>query len=499
MLTNIFQIIDKNGTENPDKTAVIYENTRLSYKELSKKSKALAYYLKKHYKLKPSDRVVILLDNNINFIIAYYAVQRLECITVTLSTQLKEEELVPITDNCQPNLCISGDNYINKIPNKHQCLAESILEAEIYDKNNENLDYKFDNNTNSPNRPAAIMYTSGTTNASKGVTLSFNNILSNVISASSYYRINNLKQSYFLLFLPLYHCFGQNAIMNTCFYLGETIILHEPSMKLIKESLINHNITHFFGVPTTYSMLIDDISCFQHFSSIPYFFSAGARLPLPIEKRWKEKFDKNIYQGYGLTETSPFATYNHAKIHKIGSIGTAIDNVEIKILSDKDNEKNKNDLIGEIAVKGQNVMLGYWNKEEETKNKIVDGWLLTGDIGRLDEDGYLYYIDRKDDLINISGKKVYPQEIELTIMSNDKIRNVIILDEYDSNSGNTVIHAYVETTGDFDIVSKEILEKCKNNLSKYKVPKKISNLDTLPKTHNGKLSKKAIKELLNKK
>ena len=204
-----------------------------------------------------------------------------------------------------------------------------------------------------------------------------------------------------MLFVPLYHVYGQNAILGAGLFAGATIILHRKfDADTILESVLRERVTMFFAVPTVYTLLCDRIQI-PRVSSVRYWFSAAAPLLPETQARWRSRHGVLIHEGYGLTETSPFACYNHESEHRDGSVGTPIDGVTIAIIDLDDGRFLPTGANGEVVIQGPNVMLGYWNRPEETHASFKDGWFRTGDLGHLDQEGYLYIIDRLKDMITL--------------------------------------------------------------------------------------------------
>jgi long-chain acyl-CoA synthetase len=213
-----------------------------------------------------------------------------------------------------------------------------------------------------------------------------------------------------LVFLPLFHVFGQNAIRNAAFQAAASIVLQRRYDPQLTSALVERErVTMFYAVPTTYIELLNAGLDPRRFASIRYYFSAAATMPVEVARRWQAAFGRPIVEGYGLTETSPFASYNHIWEHRLGSVGTPIENVEIAVLDPEDRQVEPGTW-GEICIKGPNVMLGYWKRPEETARAIRDGWFHSGDIGYLDEDGYIYLVDRVKDMINSAGFKIWPRD-----------------------------------------------------------------------------------------
>jgi long-chain acyl-CoA synthetase len=236
-------------------------------------------------------------------------------------------------------------------------------------------------------------------------------------------------------------------------------------------------------------------SCDQaDLSSVNYCFSAAATLPVQAGQRWHEKFGLPIHEGYGLTETSPFASYNHRDRFTAGSIGTPIDGVEIRVVDSETAEECPPGELGEIIIRGPNVMLGYWNREEETQAAIRDGWFHSGDIGRQDEDGFLYIVDRVKDMIAVGGLKVFPAEVERVLLDHPMVAQAAVVGFPDEVFGEQVVAFVVLDSESESGVVDSISKYAKANLANYKVPRTVIPIDELPRNPSGKILKRRLRE-----
>jgi long-chain acyl-CoA synthetase len=338
--------------------------------------------------------------------------------------------------------------------------------------------------------PSVILYTSGTTGTPKGATLSIGNVVSN--AWSFVHNCGIRRDDRILLPLPLFHCFGQNALMNSALMVGATLVLHrafrpDTALKALEED----RITMFFAVPTMFLALIDQATSKQ-LKSVRYFFSAAAKLPEEIERRWFAKFGHIITQGYGLTETSPFASYNSFLNYKAGSIGTPIENVEMKVVDVASGKEVAVGELGEILIKGPNVMIGYWNRSVETELVLKNGWFRSGDIGKMDEDGYFYIADRLKDMIDVGGMNVYPVEIENVLYKHGTIAEAAVFGIPDALMGEQV-RAHVVLRKDAVVTEEELITFCRSQLADYKVPRTVDIVEELPKNPAGKILKRVLK------
>jgi long-chain acyl-CoA synthetase len=342
-----------------------------------------------------------------------------------------------------------------------------------------------------PNDAAAILYTSGTTGRQKGATLSHGNLVSNTFAAVHTEGIT--PQDRLLLFLPLFHVFGQNAILNSALQGAATLVLqrrYDP--QATPELIERQRVTMFYGVPTIYIGLLNTGISPQQLRSVRYYFSAAATMPVEVANRWREAFGRPIVEGYGLTETSPFASYNHIWEHRPGSVGTPIENVEITIL-DLDDHQVEPGTWGEICIKGPNVMLGYWNRAEDTALAIRDGWFHSGDIGYMDQDGYIYLVDRVKDMINSAGFKIWPREVEEVLFQHPAIKECAVVGLPDPLKGEVPAVFLVLREG--TSLSRDEFETfCRQHIAAYKVPRQVEFVDALPKNATGKILKRVLRE-----
>ena len=354
---------------------------------------------------------------------------------------------------------------------------------------------------------AILQYTGGTTGLPKGAMLTHYNIVSNSIATATWVGpdIRRGKET-MLTNLPLFHIYGMTVCMNTQIYAGSTIALNPDArdQKSLFEIIRATNPSYFPGVPTMYMRLLerDDIEDYaKDLKSIRVCNTGAAPMPPEVLKEFEERTGGKIIEGYGMTETSPVTHSNPVKgLRKIGSVGLAFPDTEVKIVDIDDyNKILPLGEAGEIMIKGPQVFKGYWNKPEETANQLKDRWVLTGDIGKLDEDGYLYIVDRKKDMINVSGFKVYPRELEDVLFEHEAIENAAVIGIPDPDiPGSEKVKAYLvlkdgyKETEDIKIDIKEFLRQ---NLAPYKIPKFIEFRKELPETLVGKVQRKELKDI----
>jgi S-adenosylmethionine hydrolase len=296
-----------------------------------------------------------------------------------------------------------------------------------------------------------------------------------------------------ILFLPLFHVFGQNFIMNATFLACASLVLHRRFVPdQVLASIARDRVTMFFAVPTIYIALLNMGLNPADLASIRYEFSAAATMPQEISTRWTERFGRPVYEGYGLTECSPFACYNHDLIHKVGSVGTPVENFEIKIMDENDRELPLGEW-GEICIQGPGVMQGYWNKPEETAQALRNGWLHSGDIGTMDEEGFVFIVDRVKDMINVAGLKIWPAEVEQCLYRHPAIMEVAVFGIPHAEKGE-IVKAAIILKADTHATVEEIRDYCRDHLAVYKVPSEVVFLDDLPKSATGKILKRILRD-----
>ncbi len=494
---NIVHHVEQGHLLFPDKIALIFEDKSFTYKQLNQLAGRVANGLR-GLGIKGGDRVALFLPNIPEFVISYLGILKIGAVAVSVNVMFKSAEVSYILNDCAVKAIITTESGLKQVLEADLPELQHILIAEgtankgislaqlMASASEEARAIEMDRHA-----PASILYTSGTTGFSKGATLSHGNVVSNSYSANRCYRIQPSDR--LLLYLPLFHCFGQNAILNSGLNACATIILQRRfELEQVLQTVANHQVTMFFGVPTVFIKLLNMDTSSYNLESVRYYFSAAAPMPVEVAQTWQDKYGLVIHEGYGLTETSPFATYNHDLKYQLGSIGTPIENVEMKIVDGNGHLLEPGEL-GEIVVKGPNVMLGYWNRPFETALVIKNGWFHTGDIGRMDEDGFFYIVDRLKDMINVSGFKVYPAEVENVIYQHPAVAEVAIYGVSDEIKGETV-NANIVLKAGHAITEEQIIEFCYEKMAAYKIPCVIHFVDSIPKNPTGKVLKRVLRK-----
>jgi long-chain acyl-CoA synthetase len=494
---NIFDCVARAQERFSDKEALIFKGQACCYRDLYEQACRLSGALRKRFNLQRGDRAALFLPNIPEFITAYYALQKLGVIVVSLNVMLKRDEVQFILRDSAVRVLITAPSLLDQVPKDVPAVANIVTVGET----NRPGCLQFSDLLGAPPAEAwhvsiddedgaALLYTSGTTGQPKGVLLTHGNLVFNSQTTAHHTRMTD--QDRLLCFLPLFHCFGQNFIMNTAMYTGATLVLHERFVAdEILESALSDRATMFFGVPAVYVRLLARPQIEMYLDSVRYYFSAAAPLSVETVRRWRERLGQTIYEGYGLTETAPFATYNHDSEYREGSVGTSVDGVQIKIVNENGESLPPGEL-GEIAIKGPNVMKGYFNRPEETARAIRDGWFLTGDIGRMDESGYLFLVDRVKDMVNVSGYKVWPREVEEVLSKHSGLNESAVIGVPDPVSGEAV-KAFVVVKEGETLTEEDLIKFCRSRMAVYKAPRYVEFIDALPRNPTGKVLKRELR------
>jgi long-chain acyl-CoA synthetase len=524
---NIYEFLENSAKEFGSRTAIWFVKNKISYKKLLELVERLATALIE-LGLKRRDVVALMMPNFPQFIIGYYAILRAGGIVTCCSVLHTEHELAYQLNDSGAEIIIAWDNQVEKIQKvKDRTRLRHIIISNVFDyspmaprnppeiagtKQLLNLINNTKPNpptfeTNSEEDIACLQYTGGTTGLPKGAMLTHKNLVSNCIAVGAWAgnEFNRGKET-ILTNLPLFHIYGQTVCMNLHVYMGSTIALNpDPrDQKSLFEVIKSTKPSMFPGVPTIYMRLLerDDLEDYaKDLRSIRICNTGAAPMPPEVLKEFEKRTGGKIIEGYGLTETSP-VTHSNPFLgeRKVGSVGMPIPDTDVKIVDISDYTKiMPPGESGEIMMKGPQVMKGYWNKPEATAEQIKDGWLLTGDIGKMDEDGYFYIVDRKKDMIDVSGFKVYPREVEDVLFEYEAIESAAIIGVPDPNlPGSEKVKAYIVLKDGYkesEEMEAEIKEYCRQIVAPYKVPKFIEFRKELPETLVGKVLRKDLKEI----
>ena len=480
----------------PNKSALIFEEQSFTFTDLNNTSNQIATGLSK-LGVKRGERVVLFLPNCSEFITSYFALQKLGAIAVIVNPALTAREMSYITNDSGAIALITTENLRQKITNKyllkHIIIAEGEVKTDISLADLINQDsVDFQTEIMAADDPSAILYTSGTTGFPKGAIISHGNILFDARTTAYLYRMQ--PDDRVLLFSPLSHSFTLSAGLNTCIATASTIVLHrdfEPNAVI--NSMTQHKISCFFGSTPVYSVLLKQATV-EQMQSVRFYISGGTAMPSELGKAWQQKFKQTINISYGLTECSQ-CCFNHFLKPKAGAVGAAVEGVEIKIIDEKGQSVAVGES-GELVVKSPKVILGYWNRAQETADAIKDGWFYTGDIGRKDEDGYIFINDRKKDMLNVGGQSMYPSEVEAILAEHPAIAEVAVYGIPVAVMGEQVCAAVVLKSGQ-KADETDIIDYCQGLIAGYKIPSMVNFITALPKAKSGKILKRVLREQVN--
>lgn len=523
---NFYQMLSERVAQTPNSTALFEDDLKLSYKQVQAHSEAVAAYLQQ-LGVGFGDKVAMLVTNSHEFVISYFAITNIGAVAVPMNTFLKFDEIAYILKDCKAKKLIASSSLSKELKNIDDIELEHIIwigknarvkpkkQLAEQDEYGESLyldgateisterDIGFDEALACTRRfdtfkipslddLAHIIYTSGTTGKPKGAMISYKNLLSNVSQAADRFGLKSKDR--FVVFLPMFHSFTLTAMILLPFYSGASVVIVRsvfPFSNVLRQILLKR-VTVFLGVPSIYTALSKAKIpwYFRWFNKVRIFISGAAPLAQQTIDDFRKKFPRAVLiEGYGLSECSPIVSANLPNLQKTLSVGKPLEEYEVKIVDEEMIEVPVGE-IGEIIVKGNCVMKGYLGISDDT---IVNGWLRTGDLGKVDEDGFIYIVDRKKDLIISKGLNIYPREIEEVIYKLESIEACAVIGVADEHADEEVV-AFVQVKDGESCDEKEIRNYLKSHLANYKLPKMIKFVDELPKNATGKVLKRVLKE-----
>ncbi|WP_228850458.1 o-succinylbenzoate--CoA ligase [Aegicerativicinus sediminis] len=489
MSLNTFDWFKKWNGYTPDKIAVkdIESGQSLTYREIHYAGSALAIHLKTKLNLKKGDRIGILSENNLAQVILFAAAQKAGFILVPINFRLAPKEVDFILSNAECSLVyFQNDSYDTNLLNTNNKF-ENI--ETLYDYLGSQLE--FNQEVISENDPIFILYTSGTTGFPKGTIYTHKMLFWNSINTSLSLTITS--ETTTLNCMPLFHTGGWNVLLTPVLHHGGTIIMlkkFEPEKVL--NCIYEGELSLFMGVPTMLKMIAElkqfgttDLSCLK------YIIVGGESMPINLIKMYHQK-GVPIRQGYGMTEVGPNLTSLHQKdaIRKQGSIGRPNYYVRVKVVDDNGEEIGANEA-GELLISGPMVSPGYWKNEEATTSSMDGEWFRTGDVAKMDEEGYLFIVDRKKNMFISGGENVYPVEIERVLRGHPKVIEAVVIGTPHEKWGECGV-AFLKLSSDLE--PEEMNEYCKTRLAKFKTPSKFLSIDDIPKSDTGKIDRKKLKD-----
>ncbi len=526
---NAFYLLERGVEVAKGNPALVFFGKKTSYKELYRATLSLAASLQE-LGVEKGTRVAILLPNCPAYPMAYYALLKIGAIVVQLNPMYTSYELNQLLEDSGAKVAVTLDLLGIKFQEAlEKGLVERLIVAKMKDflpfplnllfpikvRKEPRLDVsKYGNRivdfislTKGSKTPkpvevdpcedvAVFQYTGGTTGLSKAAMLTHYNLVSNALQTRAWSYKAKEGEQVVMCVLPFFHVYGMTAGMNVGFYLGSTLVLVprfevEEVVKLIGK----YKVTMFPGVPTIY-VAINQYAAERgvDLSSVEVCISGGAPLPVEVAQEFERITGGKVVEGYGLSEASPVTHANPIwGNRKFGSIGIPFPDTDAKIVDPETGEALPQGEVGELAVKGPQVMKGYWNRPKETAQALRNGWLHTGDMAKMDEEGYFYIVDRKKDMIISGGFNIYPREVEEVLYEHPKILEAAVIGVPHQYKGE-VVKAYVVLKKGEVLTKEEVIAFCEERLARYKVPKEVSFVDDLPKSMIGKVLRRELRE-----
>ncbi|WP_085524276.1 long-chain-fatty-acid--CoA ligase [Tuberibacillus sp. Marseille-P3662] len=506
---SIPEILQKTARDWPHQTAISFYQQDISYQQLERSMDRFATGLQQNG-IQKGDRVAMMLPNSPQFVMAYYGILRMGGIVTQVNPMLVERELEYILKDSEAKMIVVWDQLyplVKKIQPRTQVDIVVVVSLQKHGDNDcpevtfddflASDKERFSEVTIHPAEDlASLQYTGGTTGRSKGVMLTHRNLVANVVQTYEFFKDTiSIGHDRFLTVIPLFHVFGMTSGMNMAVYTAATnILLPRFDLGEVLETIKNEQPTTFPGVPTMYVAIANHPDAEAYgIGSIRFCNSGSAPMPVELMKTFENRSGAEIFEGYGLSEAAPTTHCNprFAK-RKPGSVGIGLPSTDYKIVDYSDGIKEMPPgEPGELIIRGPQVMKGYWRNPEETKNTLKKGWLYTGDIATMDEEGYVSIVDRKKDLIIAGGYNIYPREVEEVLYQHPDVQEAVVVGIPDKYRGETVKAVVVLKDGS-SFVEKDMLAYCRKYLAAYKAPKSIECRDVLPKTSVGKILRRQI-------
>lgn len=521
----LYSLLDESAARQPANPCSNFFGKRLTYRQIKELSDLFAASIRS-LGIRKGDRVILLLPNSPQFLIAYYGLLKAGAVVVPLNPLSTERELEFYLRDSGAETLITIPLFLNKVtslrgktPLKHIVysrladflpfplnLAQGFQELRLIRRQDRAvlLDFRellkqalhpdWHPEPVQPDEMAVLIYSGGTTGIAKGIMLSHFNLVANAHQIIAWGHLTD--EQGVLAVLPLFHGFGMSVTMNAAVLAGgEIFLVPRFKAKAVAKAIHKYKPSFFIGVPTMFVQLsnLPDIHRYD-FRSLRGIFVGAAPLTKAIKDDFEKKTGGRMIEGYGLTEAVTAIMANpYQGMHKIGSVGLPFPDVDVKIVSLDDGHDLATGKLGEIVFRSPTVMLGYYKNAEETHKTIVDGWLYTGDIGYVDEDGYFYITDRKKDLIIVGGFNVFPREIDELIYQHPKVKEGITIGLPDPHKGER-IKVYIVLKEGETATPEEFITYFKERLTPYKVPREVEFRTELPKSMIGKILRRALRE-----
>ena len=517
-MLNLAMLMEHHARLRPDWEAIIAGSSRLTYRQLDAAARRVASALCE-LGVRPGDHVALSCPNTPHFPIAYFGILKAGAAVVPLNVLLKPREIAQhLQDSgARVHLCFEGTPELPMVQMAAEAVASvptcehlvvitrdpasvsPVTGASTLGALMQGQPETFETVLRAPDDTAVLLYTSGTTGQPKGAEMTHANMVLNAMASRDMFIVPlGTAPASALAVLPLFHSFGQTAVMNAHLLQGNKVVLlprFEPAAVL--EAMLAEQVNAFAGVPTMYWALLRHVEELKIDTSViaanlRVCSSGGAPLPVEILHAFDQRFGVEIMEGYGLSETSPVATFNQYGVpRKPGSVGLPIWGCDVMVVGDDDVEVAQGE-VGEIVIRGHNIMKGYFRRPEATQHVLRNGWFHTGDVGRKDEDGYVFIVDRIKDLVIRGGMNVYPREIEEVLMGHPAVSLVAVIGVPDEALGEEV-KAFVIRKPGVTITEEELIAWSREMMAAFKYPRMVEFRDTLPMTATGKVLKRELR------
>lgn len=488
--------IEKRAQMNPNRIACITEQEQLTYREFHKRIQQTASYLYHKYKVIKGERIAILSQNNLEYVILLFAIAKLQCIAVPLNIRLNVNELSFQLKDSGTVILVYESPFEEMAKSLQKELNLRLINIDVL-KEDHNFEKIVETESIDEHAPYIICYTSGTTGKPKGAVLTQSNMFWNAINNVLAIDLTSKDKS--IVLLPLFHIGGIGLFAFPTLFVGGTIVIpgkFEPNKAV--EMIEKYQVTIVMGVPSIHLAILH-YPAFQKtkLHSVRWFYSGGAPCPKELIDAFTEK-GYLFGQGFGMTETSPtiFMLSREDAKRKKGSIGKPVLFAEVKLVDEAGKEVDKGE-VGQLLVRGPILLKEYWNRPDATAESIKEGWFYTGDLARMDEEGFYYIVGRKKEMIISGGENIYPLEIEQVINQLPEVLEAAVVGIVDPKWGEVPI-AFIVTNEGASITEHDVKQHCLQKLAKYKVPKEVHFVKELPKNATGKIQKTVLPKLREK-
>lgn len=509
--TRLQDLLLRGTDQHPERPLLWHKGQWHSYGEVAERTAKVARYLRQAG-LRQGDRVVFILDNSVDYVAAYYGALRAGGVGVALNPNTVASEISVVLNDCQPRVVVAQRQVLKHLAGALTEAPESLellmtVGGVMPEKHTAGLEtVKLDEALAEPTGAAvederatdklcSIIYTSGTTGKPKGVMLSHANLLANAASIVEYLGL--VETDRVMCVLPFFFSYG-NSLLTTHLMVGGSLVLHNGFVfpNVILDEMAEHECTGFSGVPSTYALLLHR-SKFKSmsFPALRYVTIAGGGLPAPAQAELKKVIPQaTLFNMYGQTEGSARLSYLEPEQfdRKLGSIGKGIPGVELKVV-DAEGGPVEPGVTGEIIARGPNIMMGYWESPASTAEVIREGWLWTGDLATVDDDGYIFIVSRKKDIIKSGAFRIGPNSIESALIEHPAVAEVAVVGAPDKLMGEAIV-AYVVLKPETEVSERDLIAHCHGRLPSYKIPKRFVFSDNLPKTTSGKVQKHVLRD-----